>query len=109
MSFWVRLIQLIIVTTTLVEVEKFNYLKPLVEGKASNIIAYDLNQNDWISTWEIWAKPQDSLVLYARAISFPTSKNNLTIMRHFLDQMETYVRGLESFGQRHFFFLALYL
>lgn len=50
MSFWVRLIQLIIVTTTLVEVEKFNYLKPLVEGKASNIIAYDLNQNDWIST-----------------------------------------------------------
>ncbi|XP_061169364.1 cilia- and flagella-associated protein 58-like [Saccostrea echinata] len=32
-------------------------------------------------------------------LDLPVPKNNLTSLRHFHDQVETYVRGLESFGQ----------
>jgi hypothetical protein len=32
-------------------------------------------------------------------LELPSSRNTLTSLRHFHDQVETFVRGLESFGQ----------
>lgn len=87
------------------EVQKFNYLKSLVEGEASNTIAgFALTHANYTRAIELlherFGQKHKIVQSYMQALlDLPAPKNNLTSLRHFYDQVETYVRGLESFGQ----------
>ncbi|XP_062606698.1 uncharacterized protein LOC134268455 [Saccostrea cucullata] len=90
---------------TLTEVQKFNYLKSLVAEEASNTISgFALTHANYNRTIELlherFGQKHKITQSYMQALlDLPTPKNNLTSLRHFHDQVETYVRGLESYGQ----------
>ncbi|XP_061168132.1 uncharacterized protein LOC133177057 [Saccostrea echinata] len=104
-SFWDSFDSAIHSNNTLTEVQKFNYLKSLVEGEASNTIAgFALTHSNYNRAIELlherFGQKHKIIQSYMQALlELPAPKNNLTSLRHFHDQVETYVRGLESYGQ----------
>ncbi|XP_062574758.1 uncharacterized protein LOC134236601 [Saccostrea cucullata] len=87
------------------EVQKFNYLKSLVAEEASNTISgFALTHANYNRAIELlherFGQKHKITQSYMQALlDLPPPKNNLTSLRHFYDQVETYVRGLESYGQ----------
>ncbi|XP_062607336.1 uncharacterized protein LOC134269136 [Saccostrea cucullata] len=104
-SFWDSFDSAIHSNNTLTEVQKFNYLKSLVADEASNTISgFALTHANYNRAIELlherFGQKHKITQSYMQALlDLPTPKNNLTSLRHFHDQVETYVRGLESYGQ----------
>ncbi|XP_062586234.1 protein hook homolog [Saccostrea cucullata] len=90
---------------TLTEVQKFNYLKSLLAEEASNTISgFALTHANYNRAIELlherFVQKHKITQSYMQALlDLPAPKNNPTSLRHFHDQVETYVRGLESYGQ----------
>ncbi|XP_062621678.1 uncharacterized protein LOC134283249 [Saccostrea cucullata] len=104
-SFWDSFDSAIHSNNTLTEVQKFNYLKSLVAEEASNTISgFALTHANYNRAIELlherFGQKHKITQSYMQALlDLPAPKNNLTSLRHFHDQVETYIRGLESYGQ----------
>ena len=104
-SFWDSFDSAIHSNSTLSEVQKFNYLKSLVEGEASNTIAgFALTHTNYVKAVDLlherFGQTHRIIQSYMQALlDMPTPRNTLANLRSFYDRIESYVRGLEALGQ----------
>ena len=104
-SFWDSFDSAIHSNSTLSEVQKFNYLKSLLEGEASNTIAgFALTHTNYVEAVDLlherFGQRHRIIQSYMQALlDMPTPRNTLANLRCFYDRIESYVRGLEALGQ----------
>ena len=105
LSFWDSYESAIHRNPSLSEVQKFNYLKSLLNGDASQTIAgfsmTNTNYEKAISLLqERYGQTHKIIQTYMQALlDIPQPLNTVDSLRNYYDKMETYVRGLESLGQ----------
>ena len=105
LSFWDSYESAIHRNPSLSEVQKFNYLKSLLHGEASQTIAgfsmTNTNYEKAISLLqERYGQTHKIIQTYMQALlDTPPPLNTVDSLRNYYDKMETYVRGLESLGQ----------
>ena len=105
LSFWDSYESAIHRNPSLREVQKFNYLKSLLHGDASQTIAgfsmTNTNYDKAISLLqERYGQTHKIIQTYMQALlDIPPPLNTVDSIRIYYDKMETYVRGLESLGQ----------
>ena len=103
-SFWDSFDTAVHSNTSLSEVQKFNYLKSLLEGEASYTIAgFSLTHANYNNAVELLHERfgQEHMIVqsYIQAIlELPAPKNTLASMKSYYDRTESYIRGLESLG-----------
>ncbi|XP_071176443.1 uncharacterized protein [Mytilus edulis] len=104
-SFWDSFDSAIHNNNTLTDVQKFNYLKSLLEGEASYTIAgFALTHTNYNKAIELiherFGQKHKIIQSYMQSLlDIPAPKNTLTHLRSYYDRTETYIRGLESLGQ----------
>ena len=104
-SFWDSFDSAIHSNSTLSEVQKFNYLKSLLEGEASNTIAgFTLTHTNYIKAVDLlherFRQTHRIIQSYMQGLlDMPPPRNTLANLRNFYDRIESYVRGLEALGQ----------
>ena len=105
LSFWDSYESAIHRNPSLSEVQKFNYLKSLLHGDASQTITgfsmTNTNYEKAISLLqERYGQTHKIIQTYMQALlDIPPPLNTVDSLRIYCDKMETYVRGLESLGQ----------
>jgi len=91
--------------TSLSDVQKFTYLRLLVDGAAQSCIAgFQLTNANYTKAVELLQKrfgQQDKIAdaLMQGLIQLPSPSNDADCLQTFSDRMETSIRGLESLGQ----------
>ncbi|XP_071150303.1 uncharacterized protein [Mytilus edulis] len=104
-TFWDSYECAIHLNPSLTDVQKFNYLKAHLQNEALRTIAgFALTNANYadaiILLKERFGQTHKITQAYIQALlEIPSPRNHLTSLRQFYDQMETYVRGLESLGQ----------
>ncbi|XP_071177507.1 uncharacterized protein [Mytilus edulis] len=104
-SFWDSFDSAIHNNNTLTDVQRFNYLKSLLEGEASYTIAgFALTHTNYNKAIELiherFGQKHKIIQSYMQALlDIPAPKNTLSQLRSYYDRTETYIRGLESLGQ----------
>ncbi|XP_071135358.1 uncharacterized protein [Mytilus edulis] len=104
-TFWDSYECAIHLNPSLTDVQKFNYLKAQLQNEALRTIAgFALTNANYadaiILLKERFGQTHKITQAYMQALlEITPPRNNLVSLRHFYDQMETYVRGLESLGQ----------
>ena len=105
LSFWDSYESAIHRNPSLSEVQKFNYLKSLLHGDASQTIAGFSMTNTYYAKaisllQERYGQTHKIIQTYVQALlDIPPPLNTVDSLRNYYDKMETYVRGLESLGQ----------
>ena len=104
-SFWDSFDSTIHSNSTLSEVQKFNYLKLLLEGEASNTIAgFALTHTNYIKAVDLlherFGQTNRIIQSYMQVLlDMPIPRNTLANLHNFYDRIESFVRGSEALGQ----------
>ena len=104
-TFWDSYESAVHLNPSLTNIEKFNYLKSLLENEAlSTIAGFALTHANYLEAVNVlnerYGKGHKITEAYLQALlEIPPPKNSLSSLRTFYDKCEAYVRGLESLGQ----------
>ncbi len=104
-SFWDSYESAVHLNHTLSDVQKFNYLRSLLQDTASTAIAgFQLTNANYQNAIDLlkqrFGQSHKIIDTYMQSLlDLPTPDNSVTSLRNFHDRMETYIRGLESLGQ----------
>ena len=105
-TFWDSLETTVHFNHTLTDIQKFSYLKSLLEYSASNVIAglalTNTNYQKAIALLtERYGQKHKIINAYMKSLlDLPAPQSNLSSLREFYDTAESYIRGLESLGQQ---------
>ena len=104
-TFWDSFQAAVHSNTKLTGVEKFNYLRSLLDGEASRTVSgftlTNTNYEQSISLLEArFGKKQRIINAHMKALwNLPTPSNTASSLRQLYDTVETHIRGLESLGK----------
>ncbi|XP_053395734.1 uncharacterized protein LOC128555930 [Mercenaria mercenaria] len=104
-AFWDSYESAIHANSSLTDVQKFNYLKSFLRGEALQTIAgFALTNVNYQKAVEIlherYGQREKIIQTYMTALlDLPAPVNNFASLRHFYDETETHIRGLDSLGQ----------
>lgn len=104
-NFWDSYETAVHCNPTLSEVQKFNYLKSLVEGDAARAISgFAMSNTNYVNAVDLLKERfgNTSKLIQAQIqalLQLPAPSSSLYSLRDFYDKLESYVRSLESLGQ----------
>ncbi|XP_060570545.1 uncharacterized protein LOC132728870 [Ruditapes philippinarum] len=104
-TFWDSYESSIHLNSTLSDVQKFNYLRSLVQGIAARCIdGFPLTNANYLKAVSLlrerFGQPQKIIHRYMQSLlELPRPSNNVVSLQCFYDKMETFIRGLESLWQ----------
>ncbi|XP_053373003.1 uncharacterized protein LOC128546473 [Mercenaria mercenaria] len=104
-TFWDSFESSVHLNASLSDVQKFNYLKSLLQGTASRCIdGFPLTNTNYSKAVSLlrerFGKSQKIIYTYMQSLlELVKPDNSVVSLQCFYDKMETFIRGLESLGQ----------
>lgn len=104
-TFWDSYVSSVHLNQGLTDVQKFNYLRSLLEGDAAKTVSgFSLTNANYSKAIELlterFGQKHRIIQAYMHALlQLPAPSKYLSSLRDYYDSLETYVRGLESLGE----------